>query len=83
MKPGVHPQDASPYLASDIYRVTVTAEGRGWAADVPNALIAVKAGESARIPVHVTRGSGSGKVTLVAVSESDPKQRSDVTYDVR
>ena len=37
-------------FASDIYRVSVIVEGAGWEADVQNALVAVAAGQSARVP---------------------------------
>jgi hypothetical protein len=46
-----HPGAPASAFASDIYRMTVSVEGAGWDADVQNALVAVKAGESARVPV--------------------------------
>ena len=46
-----HPGAPVSAFASDIYRMTVSVEGAGWDADVQNALVAVKAGESARVPV--------------------------------
>ena len=49
---------AQPAFDSDIYRVNVVVEGAGWEADVQNALVAVKAGESARVPVFARRSSG-------------------------
>ncbi len=49
--PAGHTRAPEPAFASDIYRVTVVVEGAGWEADVQNALVAVKAGESARVPV--------------------------------
>ena len=65
-------------FASDIYRVSVTVEGAGWEADVQNALVAVKAGESARVPVFARRrpaAPASARVTVTIVSESDPTKR--------
>ena len=60
--------------------MSVSVEGAGWGADVQNALVAVKAGESARVPVHVTRGATApAKVTFVAVSESDPEKKATVS----
>lgn len=72
---GVHPQDASAWLGSDVYRLSATASGEGWTAQLKNALAAVPFGETVRVPVHVARAAGasaSGSVTLKAVSESDP-----------
>ena len=55
------PPTGRPF-ASDIYRVSVSVDGAGWEADVQNALVAVKAGESIDVPVHVavTRGHTHG-----------------------
>jgi hypothetical protein len=47
--------------ASDVYRLTVTG------GTIPNALAALKVGESQAITV-----TASGRATLKAVSESDP-----------
>src|SRR4029450_11239746 len=65
-------------FASDIYRVTITVDGAGWQADVQNAVVAVKVGESVRVPVFVRRATGtaaSAKVTVTVASESDPTKR--------
>lgn len=73
--PALHPQDTSPHVTSDIYRVSLTIEGEGWAADLPNALLALKPGESAKVPVHVTRTrAGAGRITVTIASESDPSK---------
>ena len=61
-------------------------EGAGWEADVQNALVAVKAGESARVPVFARRASGnaaSARVTVTIVSESDPTKRATTVTTVR
>ena len=71
---GTHPQDASAYLSSDVYRLSTTATGTGWAAYVKNALTTAKFGESVSVPVYIEKGTGSGTVTLNAVSESDPSK---------
>ena len=71
----LHSRDISAFLSGDVYRLSVSVEGDGLAASLPNALAAVKFGESASIPVIVTGGPGSegpASVTLKAVSESDP-----------
>jgi hypothetical protein len=76
--PALHPQDAAAYLASDIYRLSVSIEGQGWSADLLNGLAAVRFGESQTVPVRITRAakaSQTAKVTLTAISESDPAAR--------
>jgi M6 family metalloprotease-like protein len=80
-----HPEDATAWLANDVYRLSVSATGNGWGAELPNALATAKAGESVDVPVHVTRtGSAakSGSVTLTAVSESDPTKTATATCAV-
>ena len=79
--PALHPQDASSYLRNDIYRLSVAVDGQGWSAEVQSALAAVPFGESTIIPVHIMRTGkgGTAKVTLTAVSESDPAARGVVT----
>ena len=77
--PSPHPQDAAPYLTSDIYRVSVSIDRPEWSASLQNALVSVKAGESIAVPVNVTRGATApAKVTFVAVSESDPAKTATV-----
>jgi hypothetical protein len=79
-----HPQDASAFVGSDVYRVSVSVSGPGWTATIGNSLIAIKAGESATVPVHVTGAAGapSATVTVTAVSESDPARRATTTTTV-
>jgi hypothetical protein len=81
--PSPHPApEAAPYLLSDIYRVSVSVDRPDWSAALQNALVAVKFGESIAVPVHVTRGATAtapAKVTLVAVSESDPTKTATVS----
>ena len=69
---GTHPQDAAAYLGSDVYRLSASATGTGWGAYLKNALTTAKLGESVSVPVYIEKGTGSGSVTLKAVSESDP-----------
>jgi hypothetical protein len=72
-------------FASDIYRVSASVEGDGWQADVQNALVAVKAGESARVPVFARRASGNvpARVTVTIVSESDPMKKTTTVTQLR
>ncbi len=79
--PSLHPQDATDFLNVDIYRLSVTIDGAGWSARLPNELTAVKFGDSVAVPVVVTRSpssSAAATVTLRAVSESDPTKSSTV-----
>ncbi|KAK7920586.1 hypothetical protein PG985_008608 [Apiospora marii] len=69
-----HPDDAAAYLDSDVYRLSAAVEGEGWRVEVPNALAAVKFGESATAQVAVGasgEAAASAAVTLTATSESD------------
>jgi hypothetical protein len=65
--------------AIDIYRLSASVEGRDWNVRPGNALAAVPAGATARVPLHITRGSGSATLTVTAVSESDPSKRTTAT----
>jgi M6 family metalloprotease-like protein len=81
----LHPQAAGEYLKDDIYRVSVSVEGPGWSAQLPNALVAVKFGESVSIPVYVARTpdcAATAKVTLTGHSESDPTKTATATCKV-
>jgi hypothetical protein len=76
---GQHPEDVSKYLNSDVYRLTAKIEGRGWSVNLPNALTTAKAGSSVAVPVQAKydgRSASLAKVTLTAVSESDPTKKS-------
>ena len=78
-KSSLHPQDASEFLSGDVYRLSVSVEGQGFSARLPNALAAVKFGESVAVPLVVVKepgASGSARVILTAVSESDPSKTS-------
>jgi M6 family metalloprotease-like protein len=72
--PNVHPQDASAYLDSDIYRLKVSATGAGWNAYLKNEFASAEFGQSVDVPVYVEKGTGAGSITLTATSESDPSK---------
>jgi M6 family metalloprotease-like protein len=72
--PNVHPQDASAYLNSDIYRLSTSVSGTGWNAYLKNAFATAKFGDSVNVPVYIEKGTGSGTITLKATSESDPSK---------
>jgi hypothetical protein len=61
--------------ADDIYRLSVSAEGPGWSAQLRNALAAPKPGESQRVEVVLAKGTApKAAITLRAQSESDPSR---------
>jgi len=77
-------QDASAAASYDIYRLSVTAMGQGVSAVLPNALAAVKFGESQEVTVPVVRaGRGAASATLKAVSESDRSKSATASCSVR
>lgn len=79
------PAGAGPAFDSDVYRLSVSVEGRGWTAHLTNELAAVRSGASAPVAVYVTPEAGASRsatVTLRAVSESDPRQASDISVKV-
>jgi M6 family metalloprotease-like protein len=83
--PSLHPDDASAYLRSDLYRLSVRVEGRVWSARLLNALAAVEPEGSIPVTVYVTRGAGASEsavVTLRATSESDPATNTTATVRV-
>jgi M6 family metalloprotease-like protein len=83
--PNVHPQDASEYFNSDIYRLSASASGAGWTAHLRNVLATAKFGESTTVPVYIERAPGaapSGTITLTAKSESDPTKVATATCTV-
>ena len=80
-----HPEDASAFTATDIFRLSVDAEGDGWDAQLWNALATAPNGGSVDVPVYVTRELGSstyGSVSLTATSVSDPSVTSTATCDL-
>jgi M6 family metalloprotease-like protein len=80
--PDVHPQDASAYLDSDIYRLSASTSAPGWEAHLKNVFALAKFGETVQVPVYIAKAAGaaaSGSVTLNATSESDPSKSMSVT----
>jgi M6 family metalloprotease-like protein len=82
---GLHPQEVSAYVRNDIYRLSVAVEGQGWSVDLQNALATVPFGRSLTIPVYVAPTGvirRPARVTLTAVSESDPSKHASVTASI-
>jgi hypothetical protein len=80
--PSLHPDDATAYLSSDLYRLSVSVEGEGWSARLLNALVAVEAGGSRSVTVYVSPGAEASEgaaVTLSATSETDPSKTASAT----
>ncbi len=76
---------AGPHFDSDVYRLSVSVEGRGWTGRLRNALAAVKAGSSTETTVYVSCEPGASKsatVTLSATSESDPSRSATAAIKV-
>ncbi|MFD0474479.1 hypothetical protein ACFQ0B_44225 [Nonomuraea thailandensis] len=84
--PALHPQDERAHLRNDVYRLSARAAGPGWSAHLPNNLATAAFGESADVPVFVTRTPGSARsatVTLTATSVSDPGRTATSTCKVK
>jgi len=80
------PLVATPWLNSDIYRLSVAVEGDGWQAQLRNGLAAVKFGESQSIGVLLANFPGSSRsatVVLTATSESDPTQTATASSEIK
>ena len=70
-----HPRDESAYFDGDVYRLSARVDGNGWRVDLPNALMAVKFGESKQMSAFVRRTNSAASAAalyLTATSESDP-----------
>ncbi len=68
-----HPNDATDYLQSDVYRLAAQVDGAGWKVELQNSLAAVGFGASKLVYVAVgaeAGAAGNATVTLTATSES-------------
>ncbi|MEU6713901.1 peptidase M6 [Nonomuraea sp. NPDC046802] len=84
--PALHPQDERAHLRNDIYRLSTSATGAGWSANLSNNLTTAAFGQSVDVPVHVTRTPGSAHsatVSLTATSVSDPGKTTTSTCKVK
>lgn len=73
----LHSAGAAASLNSDIFRLSAEVEGKGWTFQLLNSLAVVEPGKSKPITVYVSAAPASSptaKVTLRAVSESDPSK---------
>jgi hypothetical protein len=73
-----HPEaSVNPLVSNDIYRLSASASGAGWNAQLANALAYASFGETKSVPVYVTHDEGAAAVatiSLTATSVSDPTQ---------
>ncbi|MFC3505559.1 M6 family metalloprotease domain-containing protein [Micromonospora krabiensis] len=72
-----HPEDASAYLTSDVYRLSASVGGTGWRVELPNELATARFGGKTTVDVSVgasRTASATTQVTLTATSESDPSK---------
>lgn len=69
---------------SDVYRVqAVLAEGDGWSLTQPYEVVAVAAGQTVEVPLHLLhQGGGRGTLTVSVTSESNPGVTQTVEVDV-
>jgi len=72
------------YFVSDIYRLSAQTGDPSWAAQLRNALVAIKAGDSITVDVYVAHQGSGGRssVTLKAQSESDPTKTGTATCSI-
>jgi M6 family metalloprotease-like protein len=80
VEPSVHRRDVAAFVNGDVYRLSVSIDGKGWSASLPNALAAARFGESVAVPVSVRGASGRALVTLKATSESDPTKTAAISW---
>jgi M6 family metalloprotease-like protein len=69
-----HPENVDSLAANDVYRLSASATGNGWHAQLGNALASAAFGASTEVPVYVTRDAGAdtyGSIQLTATSVSD------------
>jgi M6 family metalloprotease-like protein len=83
--PALHPQDERAYLHNDVYRLSASVHGSGWTAQLYNNLTTAPFGQTADVPVYVSRDPGStsaATVKLTATSVSDPGKTATATCTV-
>jgi hypothetical protein len=82
----LHSQNTVRWLNSDIYRMEVSVEGKGWTAQLLNGLLSLEPGFSESVPVflsHENNASKRAKVSLAVQSEIDPQKRIIKVFSVK
>ena len=81
-----HPaEDEANWFNNDVYRLSASANGAGWQAELSNELATAPFGGTVNVPVWVTRDAGSSTnatIQLTATSVSDPSKTSTGTCTV-
>jgi M6 family metalloprotease-like protein len=76
--PLLHYQNTIRWLNNDIYRLSLTIDGKGWSAQLINGFASLLPGESQEVPVflsHEMRASHKARVILSVQSESDQTKK--------
>jgi len=81
----VNPQDESLSFHNDVYKLSTSASGDGWSAQLYNDLATARFGDTVSVPVYVTRtaaAAAGGTITLTATSVSDASKTATATCAV-
>jgi hypothetical protein len=82
----IHPRARPEVFNNDLFRFTATVEGSGWSVDTDYPFYAMPPGLTLPYAVaarHNNSASATAKITLRAVSESDPSKSATATITVR
>jgi hypothetical protein len=83
--PPGQPEDVTPFVDSDVYRVWATAPNSGWATFVPKTVVSAGFGQGTSVEVYAKRppnAKGGSKIQVTVTSESDPTKTSTATCRV-
>ncbi len=81
--PLLHKPDRTDWLNFDIYRLSVTIEGKGWSGQLLNGLVSLKPLTSETVSVYLSHEkecSRTAKVILTAQSESDQTKTASSSF---
>ncbi|MDP4222799.1 MAG: peptidase M6 [Bacteroidota bacterium] len=84
--PSLHYQNTVRWLNYDIYRLSVTIEGKAWSGQLINGFVSLMPGESAIVPVYLSGGKDAArhvKIILSVKSETDPLKSVSSTLVVK
>ncbi len=84
--PSLHLQNTVRWLNYDIYRLSLTINGKGWSGQLLNEFVSLRPGESATVPVYLSGVKGSArtvKAMLSVKSETDPAKSVASTLTAR
>jgi M6 family metalloprotease-like protein len=72
-RPVLHPEEVSPYLGSDVYRISASGGSTTW---LPTRVTTAQFGHTVPVQVYVRHGT---RVRVTVTSESDPTKTSTAT----